>query len=63
MVGMSESSGPHCLNLMLRDAWNVGSAGKNMFGVKTKLEQLDSDGEGEVSYLYAYIVLFQYLQN
>ena len=59
MVGMSESSGPHCLNLMLRDAWNVGSAGKNMYGVKTKIDNQDPDGEGEVSNLYAYIVLLQ----
>lgn len=48
-TGMSESSGPHSLNLTMRDHWKVGSAGKDMIGAKTKIDQQDADGEGEVS--------------
>ena len=48
-AGMSESSGPHSLNLFAPGRWSVGSAGKNMDGVRTKLDQPDEDGEGEVS--------------
>ena len=55
-AGMSESSGPHSLNLMYRSSWNVGSAGKDMIGVKTKIDQQDADGEGEVSAVVTVIV-------
>ena len=47
--GMGESSGPHCLNQMLHDHWRVGSAGKSINGVRTKLDHPDAEGEGEVS--------------
>lgn len=53
---MSESSGPHSLNLMYRNSWNIGSAGKDMIGAKTKIDQQDADGEGEVSAVIAVIV-------
>ena len=46
---MSESSGPHYLNQMFRDHWKVGSAGKNINGVRKMLDQPDTKGEGEVS--------------
>lgn len=54
---MSESSGPHSLNLTMRDHWKVGSAGKDMIGAKTKIDQQDADGEGEVSAVTTVIAL------
>ena len=58
LYGMSESSGPHTLNLIQQDAigWKVGSCGKTIMGVQLKI--VDPDGnmereegkEGEVSW-------------
>ena len=45
---MSESCGPHCVNQSTEGHWKVGSAGKSMMGVSTKLHDADDNGEGEV---------------
>ncbi len=45
---MSESTGPHCVNL-LHD-WRVGAAGKVMLGAKLKIDTPDANGDGEVSH-------------
>ena len=45
---MSESCGAHCVNQSTEDHWRVGSAGKSLVAVSTKLHQTDSNGEGEV---------------
>ena len=50
LYGMSESSGPHTLNLMQPDRWKVGSCGKTIEGVQLKIFNPDENGEGEVSY-------------
>ena len=51
LYGMSESSGPHTLNLIQPDAigWKVGSCGKPIKGVQLKIADPDENGEGEVS--------------
>ena len=52
LYGMSESSGPHTLNLIQPDAigWKVGSCGKTIKGVQLKIADPDENGEGEVSW-------------
>lgn len=50
LYGMSESSGPHTLNLIQQDGWRVGSCGKAIKGVQLKISDPDEDGEGEVSW-------------
>ena len=52
LYGMSESSGPHTLNLIQQDAigWKVGSCGKPIKGVQLKIADPDENGEGEVSW-------------
>ena len=54
LYGMSESSGPHTLNLMQPDRWRVGSCGKTIEGVQLKIFNPDENGEGEVSYRWSY---------
>ena len=48
LLGMSESCGAHCVNQSTEDHWKVGSAGKGLMAVATKLHDTDSNGEGEV---------------
>ena len=55
---MSESSGPHTVCNMAPDWWNPASAGRDMLGVKTKIFNPDSNGEGEV---HAYTICFNLL--
>lgn len=62
LYGMSESSGPHSLNLFSPGRWSVGSAGKNLDGVRTKLDQPDEDGEGEICF-YGRNVFMGYLRD
>ena len=50
LYGMSESSGPHTLNLVQHNMWRVGSCGKPIKGVQTKIFNQDEAGEGEVGY-------------
>ena len=45
---MSESCGAHCVNQSTEDHWRVGSAGKNIMAVSTKLHDTDDNEEGEV---------------
>ena len=52
-AGMSESCGAHCINQLTEDHWKVGSAGKNLIGVSTKLSDTDSNGEGEVQSMWS----------
>ena len=51
LYGMSESSGPHTLNLIQQDGWRVGSCGKTIKGVQLKISKPDENGEGEVSWV------------
>ena len=46
--GMSESCGAHCVNQSTEDHWRMGSAGKNIMAVSTKLHDTDDNEEGEV---------------
>lgn len=48
LYGMSESSGPHTLNLIQQNMWRVGSCGKPIKGVQLKIFNPDDKGEGEV---------------
>ena len=50
LYGMSESSGPHTLNLIQQDGWRVGSCGKPIKGVQLKIADPDENGDGEVSW-------------
>ncbi|XP_038155657.1 long-chain-fatty-acid--CoA ligase ACSBG2-like [Cyprinodon tularosa] len=47
LYGMSESSGPHTVSIT---EYRVGSCGKVIPGCKTKLENPDSDGNGEICF-------------
>ena len=51
LYGMSESSGPHTLNVIQPDAirWKVGSRGRPIEGVQLKICNPKDNGEGEVS--------------
>ena len=49
LYGMSESTGPQTLSLKTSTRWRTGSCGKNMSGAKTKIDQPDENGDGEVS--------------
>ena len=57
MYGMTESTGPHTMNvkspqitsLNSASKWRVGSCGKNMSGAETKIDNPDENGDGEVS--------------
>uniref|UniRef100_A0A8C6UI25 long-chain-fatty-acid--CoA ligase n=1 Tax=Neogobius melanostomus TaxID=47308 RepID=A0A8C6UI25_9GOBI len=48
LYGMSESSGPHTISVPT--AFRVASCGKVMRGCKTKLENPDKDGNGEICF-------------
>jgi long-chain-fatty-acid--CoA ligase ACSBG len=48
--GMSESCGAHCVNQSTEDHWRVGSAGKSIMAVSTRLHNTDESGEGEVCF-------------
>ena len=45
---MSESCGAHSVNQSTENHWRVGSAGKGLMAVSTKLNDTDVDGDGEV---------------
>lgn len=62
MYGMSESSGPHSVCKKAPGWWNPASAGKNMFGVETKIHQPDSNGEGEICFRGRHVFM-GYLNN
>uniref|UniRef100_A0A1A8FR36 long-chain-fatty-acid--CoA ligase n=1 Tax=Nothobranchius korthausae TaxID=1143690 RepID=A0A1A8FR36_9TELE len=47
LYGMSESSGPHTVSI---NQYRIGSCGKVMPGCKTKLDNPDEDGNGEVCF-------------
>ncbi|XP_024860843.1 long-chain-fatty-acid--CoA ligase ACSBG2-like isoform X2 [Kryptolebias marmoratus] len=47
LYGMSESSGPHTLSIA---EYRIGSCGKVMPGCKTKLQDPDADGNGEICF-------------
>ncbi|XP_022047181.1 long-chain-fatty-acid--CoA ligase ACSBG2-like [Acanthochromis polyacanthus] len=47
LYGMSESSGPHTVSI---DEYRITSCGKVMPGCKTKLENPDADGNGEICF-------------
>ena len=49
LYGLSESSGPHTLNLIQPDRWKLGSCGKTIMGVQIKILEPNENGEGEVS--------------
>ena len=49
LYGMSESSGPHTLNVIQPDGWKVGSCGRPIRGVQLKICKPNDNGEGEVS--------------
>ena len=48
LYGMSESTGPHTVNLKNATQWRTGSCGKKMSGVETKIDNPDENGDGEV---------------
>nr|XP_019954612.1 PREDICTED: long-chain-fatty-acid--CoA ligase ACSBG2-like [Paralichthys olivaceus] len=48
LYGMSESSGPHTVSI--NDSYRISSCGKVMPGCKTKLENPDADGNGEICF-------------
>ncbi|KAM4576478.1 long-chain-fatty-acid--CoA ligase ACSBG2-like [Odontesthes bonariensis] len=47
LYGMSESSGPHTVSI---DEFRIMSCGKEMPGCKTKLENPDGEGNGEICF-------------
>ncbi len=55
LYGMSENTGPHSTNVP--GAWKLGSVGKALPGVKTKIDQPDENGDGEVWYDLYYRVI------
>ena len=44
--GMTECSGSHTVNVT--GQWRIGSCGKPMNGVETKIDKPDGNGDGEV---------------
>ena len=46
LYGMSECTGPHCNNVY--ENWRLGSVGKHMGGVYTKIAEKNEKGNGEV---------------
>ncbi|ODN00703.1 Long-chain-fatty-acid--CoA ligase ACSBG2 [Orchesella cincta] len=46
VYGMSECSGPHAM--AVESAFRVGSVGKTLMGVTTRLDKPDADGNGEI---------------
>ena len=48
LYGMSESSGPHTLNLIDGGNWRVFSCGRVLNSVYIKIDQPDEEGNGEV---------------
>ena len=46
--GMSESTGPHCVNSVIK-GFQMNSAGKTTPGAVTKILNPDKDGNGEVN--------------
>ena len=49
LYGMSESSGPHTVNLIGEHGWRVETCGTTIQGVKVKIIEPNQQGEGEVS--------------
>ncbi|PIK45863.1 putative long-chain-fatty-acid--CoA ligase ACSBG2-like, partial [Apostichopus japonicus] len=60
VYGMSESTGPHTLNLP--DDFRLGSVGKTIWGGKSKVMHPDSDGIGELCYFGRHVFM-GYLNN
>jgi len=60
IYGMSESTGPHTLSF----PWDfkLGSVGKDMTGVETKIDNPDKDGNGEIC-MYGRHVFMGYLNQ
>ena len=48
LYGMSESSGPHTLNLIHGGNWRVFSCGRVLKDVDIKIDQPDEEKNGEV---------------
>ena len=48
VYGMSESSGPHTINVFSPGGWKLGSAGRVIEGCELKIGSPDSNGDGEV---------------
>eukprot|EP00731_Ephydatia_muelleri_P030993 Em0022g507a len=48
IYGMSESTGSHSVNFLGGGRWRVGSAGRALNGVETKIESPDVNSEGEI---------------
>ena len=44
--GMTESAGVHTFNVL--DNWRLGSVGISLEGTRTKIDQPDENGDGEV---------------
>ncbi|XP_055353201.1 long-chain-fatty-acid--CoA ligase ACSBG2-like [Paramacrobiotus metropolitanus] len=60
IYGMSESSAPHTLNLP--GAFKIGSAGRELIGVVTKIDKPDAGGNGEIC-MYGRHIFMGYLGN
>lgn len=60
VYGMSESTGPHTLNLP--DDFRLSSVGKTIWGGQTKIMEPDADGIGEVCYFGRHVFM-GYLNN
>ncbi|XP_063051685.1 long-chain-fatty-acid--CoA ligase ACSBG2-like [Engraulis encrasicolus] len=58
VYGMSESTGPHCVSW--KESFRITSCGKEVTGCKTKLDNLDADGNGEICF-YGRHVFMGYL--
>ncbi|GAV09156.1 hypothetical protein RvY_18748-1 [Ramazzottius varieornatus] len=58
VYGLSETSAPHTVNLP--DSSRIGSAGRNLTGVRSKIAVLDNDGNGEIC-MYGRHVFMGYL--
>ena len=48
VYGMSESSGPHTINVFTPGGWKLGSAGRAMEACELKIGSPDANGDGEV---------------
>lgn len=57
VYGMSESSGPHSINNIMK-GFHLNSAGKTAPGCITKIANPDKDGNGEVNFLLLVFSVF-----
>ena len=63
VYGMSENSGPQTCNIIGK--WKPGSVGVTCPGCKTKIDNPDEDGEGEVGYecqLFGSVTMLYYVR-